>query len=268
MHTFFPLLLCFFFSIITAFLCPEYCNYHGQCLAQGLCNCHDGWSGPSCASATCPSATAWSDHVTATDVAHALAVCSNRGHCDDLTGTCLCSPGFEGEACERTSCNCNGHGTCLSNKNYAEQDVGAGTIFLYDSNWDSDKIVKCVCDDGYLGSQCNERRCPTGDDPLTGGVGDSNGLQVNEKQVVKCAATGGTFLLSFRGYTTTPISFSETTENIMAVLLALPSVNGVAVTFGGVTTTACTELGNDITIEFTQDFGEYVPCSFSLSLFF
>jgi hypothetical protein len=40
---------------------------------------------------------AWFDYPSATDTAHALAVCSNAGVCDTTTGTCTCQAGFEGE---------------------------------------------------------------------------------------------------------------------------------------------------------------------------
>jgi hypothetical protein len=42
------------------------------------------------------------------------------------------------------------------------------TVVPYSSdNWDSDHIQACVCDAGYFGTDCSQRRCATGDDPLT-----------------------------------------------------------------------------------------------------
>ena len=77
---------------------------------------------------TCPHARAWSDEASATDVAHNLAECSNRGLCDRTTGMCACESGrFEGAACERKTCTntCNGHGRCQSMSYYASLQVRA-----------------------------------------------------------------------------------------------------------------------------------------------
>ena len=77
---------------------------------------------------TCPYARAWSDEASATDVAHNLAECSNRGLCDRTTGMCACESGrFEGAACERKTCTntCNGHGRCQSMSYYASLQVRA-----------------------------------------------------------------------------------------------------------------------------------------------
>ena len=43
---------------------------------------------------------------------HSIMECSNRGICDRVTGTCGCLPGFEGLACERTTCesDCSSNG--------------------------------------------------------------------------------------------------------------------------------------------------------------
>ena len=67
---------------------------------------------------------------------------------------------------------------------------------------------------------------------------------------------GGSFTLTFRGYTTDPILAGDSTSTVQTKLQALPSINAATVTFGGITLVACTAIGNDITIEFTQDFGE------------
>lgn len=48
---------------------------------------------------------AWVDIPTSSTVAHALAECSNQGSCDRVTGECLCYPGFEGDACQRCTCD-------------------------------------------------------------------------------------------------------------------------------------------------------------------
>lgn len=112
-------------------------------------------------------------------------------------------------------------------------------------------------------------------------ITDPNGLQRNEKQRVNCKATvgyrifsldtlqahlegitqGGSFTITFRGYTTAPILTTDSVSNVRQKLTSLPSVNAATVTFGGVTVVACTPIGNDISIEFTQDFGKCVCVS-------
>ncbi|KAG6620832.1 tenascin-like protein [Phytophthora cinnamomi] len=136
------------------------------------------------------------------------------------------------------------------------KDPGRGTIYSYENNWDAHKIYGCVCDLGYTGSNCMERICPVGDDPLTGTLQDPNGIQRNEKQRVNCKATSGSFTLTFAGYTTEPIFASDSANTVTVKFVALPSVTAATITFGGITTTACTTIGNDISIEFTQDFGD------------
>uniref|UniRef100_H3H245 EGF-like domain-containing protein n=1 Tax=Phytophthora ramorum TaxID=164328 RepID=H3H245_PHYRM len=136
------------------------------------------------------------------------------------------------------------------------KDPGRGAIYPYDNNWDARKIYGCVCDRGYTGANCMERFCPVGDDPLTGTLLDPNGIQRNEKQRVNCKATSGSFTLTFAGYTTDPIFADDTAKTLRTKFMALPSVTAATVTFGGITLTACTTIGNDISIEFTQDFGD------------
>ncbi|KAE8990298.1 hypothetical protein PR001_g21527 [Phytophthora rubi] len=157
------------------------------------------------------------------------------------------------------------------------KDPGRGAIYSYENNWDAHKIYGCVCDPGYTGSNCMESTnlragcdfpprcltsfetpeiCPVGDDPLTGTLQDPNGIQRNEKQRINCKATSGSFTLTFAGYTTEPIFASDSAATVKTKLVALPSVTAATVTFGGITITACTTIGNDISIEFTQDFGD------------
>lgn len=64
--------------------------------------------------------------------------------------------------------------------------------------------------------------------------------------------------MTFRGYTTAPILTTDSVSNVRQKLISLPSINAATVTFGGVTVVACTPIGNDISVEFTQDFGKYV----------
>lgn len=152
---------CLLSSLVLAvrgYTCPNFCSSRGLCLAQGLCTCPKGWSGPDCSIASCPLGRAWADEVAGTDNGHNLAPCSNRGVCQLDSGVCTCDAGFTGAACERTTCTCNGHGSCKSMAQFAlMKDPGRGTIYSYQNNWDAQKLYGCVCDPGYSGSNCMQR---------------------------------------------------------------------------------------------------------------
>jgi hypothetical protein len=77
--------------------------------------------------------------------------CSNKGICDRSTGLCNCFPGFEGIACERTTCpnDCNQVGVCYNAKQLAENAKR-----VYETPWDATKFVGCVCDKGFRGPDC------------------------------------------------------------------------------------------------------------------
>ncbi|MEZ4268562.1 MAG: hypothetical protein R3F39_19525 [Myxococcota bacterium] len=69
-----------------------------------------------------------------------LELCSGHGLC--IEDTCLCDPGFEGQACEKTSAacpnDCGGRGVC--------------------------QFGKCFCQEGFAGPDCSENvgTCPGG----------------------------------------------------------------------------------------------------------
>lgn len=95
---------------------------------------------------------------------HELAECASKGICDRGTGTCECFEGYEGSACQFSSCPsvdgavCSGHGVCKS-----ALQVSNGFYQL----WDKDAQMGCECDSGYEGFDCSERKCKMGSDPLS-----------------------------------------------------------------------------------------------------
>lgn len=185
------------------------CSGHGVCdSVSRTCTCYDGWGGPNdlatykapdCSLRTCPNDRAWVDIPTAPNTAHALAECSNMGICDRFTGKCTCAAGFEGVACERTSCpnDCSGHGRCVSLRQLSIEanavPVGNSGNVQYGGNeatttWDQDKVYGCVCDSTWavgfhsgetqvplwFGADCSKKHCPSADDPMTVSVVETN----------------------------------------------------------------------------------------------
>jgi len=116
--------------------------------------------------------------------------CSDAGQCDRLTGECKCFAGYEGSACQRTTCpnECSGHGTCRSNIDFAidfseavhaqqgqmaanKAAISAASYYdyflvTYDDAWDADMQYGCLCDVGFRGPDCSLMECPTAEDPL------------------------------------------------------------------------------------------------------
>jgi len=109
-----------------------------------------------------------SENDIVTNSAHEYRECSNKGICDRSSGTCSCFPGYDGSACQRASCPsnsngvCSGHGMCLTVKEIADQYY-SGNVY---SLWDERSTMGCVCDAGYFGPDCSERKCKFGFDPL------------------------------------------------------------------------------------------------------
>jgi len=242
--------------------CPNDCNGKGRCIFPSRqCSCFEGFTGPDCSLKTCPYSYAWADPSIGVDKAHNLAECSNNGICDRFMGTCTCRSGFEGQACEKSSCPsaCNGLGTCVSMQTYATQkDPGLGQVFTYENIWDSNKLYGCNCDSGYFGPDCSQRNCPTGDDPLTGNSISTvtNPAQYNEVQRMTCRANAGFYTLTFKGKTTVQLAFNAKAADVQTALNNLPTIGpgGVLVTVLGVPQT-CSATGSTASIEFLQLFG-------------
>ena len=129
------------------------------------------WTGPDCSLRACPRDYAWVGSVVGANDLHPREECSNKGLCDRRYGLCQCFVGYEGVACQRTSCpnDCHGHGTCLTEKHFAERAKRK-----YDMAWDAQKHMGCLCDKGYRGYDCRLVECPSGKDPM-GGYGNESG---------------------------------------------------------------------------------------------
>lgn len=161
-------------------ICDNDCSGHGTCdfLTQQDCQCYTNmegeaeWVGPDCSQHACPRDYAWVANVAvgANDM-HPWVECSNKGVCNRETGECECFVGYEGTACQRTSCpqDCNNRGTCRP-----QQRLAASADRVYDTPWDARKHVGCVCDIGYRGPACELQECRSGADPL-GGFGNEAG---------------------------------------------------------------------------------------------
>lgn len=237
--------------------CPNSCSNKGQCDKFGVCHCLNGYGGGDCSLRTCPSDYAWTDYATADDVAHAKAECSNRGLCDRTSGRCECMVGFTGRACERMSCdfNCYNKGKCLSMRKIAlTQYSDESEKFVYEAPWDADKVFGCVCDRPYdRFFNCAQRTCPSGDDPFTTG-------QVNEVQILKCMATGGSFALMYEGKSSGTIRARMTEEEVEKALTEAETIHAAKVTFTADNGTVCqSDSTNLVKIEFTQNFGSLPP---------
>jgi len=106
---------------------------------------------------------------------------------------------------------------------------GDATDYIYGTDpnepttWDADRIMGCMCDDGYDGYDCSERTCVEGNDPGT--YNDAK-----EVQLLRCRATEGTFKLQFRQKATRALAWNITTSELESELESLESIYSVRVT--------------------------------------
>jgi len=154
---------------VSTALCPNSCNGNGICAQDDKCICHDNYQGVDCGARTCAFSKAFAYQIPSTGTrSHYYLECGGKGFCDRNSGICQCFEGYSGKGCKRSDCqnNCNGNGVCQT-----LQAVGAATT----ADWDHDKTRLCVCDPGYSGYDCADRKCPVGDDALT--VGETAEVQ-------------------------------------------------------------------------------------------
>jgi len=176
------LLTLFSFFAIAYAGCDNACSGHGTCTERGICACYDNWGlgeahlSGDCSQRICPYEISWVDKPDKTGSHHRYAECANGGLCNRDTGDCECFPGYEGKACQRTSCpnDCSGNGICtyIQNLPYGAvvNDAFEGDFQKSDPvtypyfGWDTTKTTACLCDPEYGDIDCSKRLCPYGTD--------------------------------------------------------------------------------------------------------
>lgn len=174
--------------------CDNQCSGHGTCGTNAVCTCYDNWGlglshdSGDCSERICPFEFSWVDTPDESGSHHKYSECASKGICDRESGTCECFAGYEGKACQRTSCpnDCSGHGRCEYIENmvfknsiwdYEEADAANNRISYTSSNrdsaksfdyryWDKTKTRGCVCDPEYADVDCSKRMCPYGNDVM------------------------------------------------------------------------------------------------------
>jgi len=248
--------------------CDNSCSGHGSCNAKTKCTCYDNWGvGLShdtgdCSDRICPYEFAWVDTPDKSGSHHKYAECAAKGICNRDSGECECFPGYEGKACQRTSCpnDCSGHGQCTFIQNlpyaavpfdnskeryYLSQDAATYPYYY----WDVSKTRGCVCDPEYADVDCSKRLCPYGTDvmDIRNNMLATGKYQVQQIDFVADGTSaspiygnslmGQTFALTFKSrlnetFTTIPIVFDNSAvgfhDFITDIQLALEGLpNGV-----------------------------------------
>jgi hypothetical protein len=191
--------------------CTQKCNcYDGFGSAKDMAYAVSNDFLPDCSARACPvgRATGKVSAVYGGNM-HPLTECSNNGICDRSAGECKCFSGFGGSACEKMDCPigpngqvCSGRGMCtsikaLTYKKAALPLLSSTGVYTYGfrrdtysatNTWDADLGRMCLCDSSwtvgfgsgetntaeYFGPACEYRHCPSGDDPFTRNVDETN----------------------------------------------------------------------------------------------
>jgi len=248
------------------------------CVCEGLannynCRCNDGFEGD-CQAAQCPVGKAWFQEPYVQDISHDTYVkCSNTGTCDRTSGQCTCFAGFEGNACQRVTCEnsgqaedtqCRGGGRCLSLREigayHKDYDLNPDPV-VYGSKadnpvtWDADIIYTCKADEYGFGSNAtynitsaqdanmDSYDCTNAFDErlltyFTTNVSIVGNYQRNytnfrEIQQIECNAYQGYFRLSFRGQVTAKIWANSSQAQVQTILQNVPTIGQVLVTTPG-----------------------------------
>lgn len=204
----------------------------------------------------------WPSYATSEE-AHFDMECSNAGLCDRELGQCTCFDGFEGSACDRSTCPggnyCNGNGRCMTISQLVTEnnrETGSTTTYTF---WDADHMRACQCDPGFTGIGCDEMRCPLGDDPMTKThqIPETQRVRIYSNRdysstdaldVTTTTGLAGTFTLTYKNlfgqsFTTDPIDVvhydgstaaEAVADDVEAALEALPNshIPSVDVTAG------------------------------------
>ncbi|XP_023340661.1 protein draper isoform X2 [Eurytemora carolleeae] len=158
--------------------CVPHCTrpcINGACTAPEQCTCSSGFSGGRCEVSGCPGGR-WGP-----DCVHECT-CENGGYCNQVTGACSCTPGYQGLRCQNScfpgffgagcleKCSCNSGFQC----NHVTGDCFPCKPGRYGSGCDetcscdlegtemcSNVDGKCYCKDNRFGLKC-QMFCPFG----------------------------------------------------------------------------------------------------------
>ncbi|GMF65671.1 unnamed protein product [Phytophthora lilii] len=231
------------------------CSGHGYCTGSPSfkCVCEQGWTTGDCSSP-----------------------CSDVGICDRSTGQCSCYSPFEGAACEFSTYDrlnfrflgfvadssavkcpgepaCSGHGQCMTMRQLSLEADADSPALRFDYGTDPNN-VNTFDHDNILGCKCDPGSCPRGDDPITTD-------QVDEIQLMKCTATGGTFRLQYRTLTSVDIPYNVDANTLRRILMNSFGFEDPEVKYS-IGTKACSPSSvpaNIVIISFPVDHGDIPP---------
>ncbi|KAJ1434514.1 hypothetical protein B484DRAFT_285800, partial [Ochromonadaceae sp. CCMP2298] len=134
--------------------CPNDCSKRGRCDNENQCVCEELYTrAADCSQKVCPYGVSFSDKAYEINKAHGWQECSGNGLCTLDSGVCSCFEGFEGNACEKVTCNCL-YGSCETISSLYESSVPVYSNVSY-ALWDGNITTACVCDYGYTGPHCD-----------------------------------------------------------------------------------------------------------------